>query len=51
LGGVTGGVAVATGLAERNGATLVSFVDDGDRVTVIVRIDDSTATASATDAP
>jgi outer membrane lipoprotein SlyB len=51
LGGVTGGVAVATGLAERHGATLVSFVDDGDRVTVIVRIDDSTATASATDAP
>jgi Flp pilus assembly protein TadG len=51
LGGVTGGVDVATGLAERHGATLVSYVDDGDRVTVIVRVDDSTATASASDAP
>lgn len=51
LAGVTGGVGVATGLAERHGATLVSFVDHGDRVTVTVRLDDSTATASATDAP
>jgi outer membrane lipoprotein SlyB len=51
LGGVTGGVDLATGLAERHGATLVSYVDNGDRVTVIVRLDGSTATASATDLP
>lgn len=51
LGGVTGGVAAATDLAERHGATLVSYVDHGDRVTVVVRIDESTATASASDAP
>lgn len=51
LGGVTGGAEVAAELAERHGATLVSFVDDGEVVTVVVRIDSSTATASATDAP
>ncbi len=51
LGGVTGGAEAAARLAERHGATLVSFVATGEAVTVVVRVDDSTATASATDAP
>ncbi len=51
LGGVTGGAEAAAMLAERHGATLVSFVANGEAVTVVVRIDDRIATASATDAP
>ncbi len=51
LGGVTGGADAAAELAERHGAILVSYVANGEVITVVVRVDDSTATASATDAP
>ncbi len=47
LGGVVDGEEVAADLARRNGATLLSFVDDGDRVQVRVGFRDAVATARA----
>lgn len=47
LGGVVEGEEVASDLARSNGATLLSFVSDGDRVDVRVSFRDAVATARA----
>ena len=47
LGGVVDGEEAAADLARSNGATLLSFVDDGDRVQVRVGFHDAVATARA----
>ena len=47
LAGVAGGRAAAAGLAARNGATLVSWSQDGADVVVTVRVGDASATARA----
>ena len=47
LSGVVDGEEAAADLARRNGATLLSFVDDGDRVQVRVGFHDAVATARA----
>lgn len=51
LAGLDGGRAAAAALAARNGATLVSFVADGNEVTVVVRRGDTQARARASDGP
>jgi amino acid transporter len=53
LGAIIGGREAAETLAQRHGATLVSFVHgpDAGRVTVVVRLGTATADASASDAP
>ena len=47
LGGVVDGEEAAAELARSNGATLLSFVDDGDEVQVLVGFHDAVATARA----
>ena len=47
LGGVVDGEEEAADLARRNGATLLSFVDEGDQVQVWVGVRDAVATARA----
>lgn len=47
LGGVVDGEEAAADLARSNGATLLSFVDDGDEVQVLVGFHDAVATARA----
>jgi hypothetical protein len=53
LGAVTGGHAAARTLAQRHGATLVTFSrgPDPGEVTVVVRVGTATAGAAATDQP
>ncbi len=53
LGALPGGRGAAQLLAERHGATLVSYRRDPStgNVIVVVRLGDTTATAAATDAP
>lgn len=48
LAGVTDGPDAAAELAVRNGGQVVSWTRDGDTVTVVVRVGDAAATASAT---
>ena len=47
LGGAFGGRTDATDPAKRNGGALVSYVERGDTITVVVRVGDRTATARA----
>lgn len=47
LGGVVEGEGAAADLARNNGATLLSFVDEGDRVQVRVGFRDAVSTARA----
>lgn len=51
LAGVIEGRSAASAVAVANGAELVGWVVDGDRVTVVVDVDGHRATARATDAP
>jgi hypothetical protein len=51
LAGVDGGAPAAARLAAVNGARLVAFRTDGQRVTVVVEVDGQQATAAATDGP
>ena len=51
LAGLHGGRTKAAALAASNGATLVSFVVDGDEVTVVVRHGQAQARARASDGP
>ncbi len=51
LAGVTGGFESSASLASANGATLVSWSQDGRQVTVRVRVGDQVAVARATDEP
>ena len=51
LAGVIEGRAAAGELAAANGGVLVGWADDGEVVTVIVRVGERTATARATDSP
>ncbi len=51
LAGLEGGASASSQLAALHGATVVSWTDVGDEVTVTVRVGDTTATARATDAP
>ncbi len=53
LGSLEGGRAAARHLADRHGATLVTFTREpgSGRVTVLVRVGGATATAAATDEP
>ena len=51
LAGVAGGFESSAALASANGATLVSWRQDGRRVTVQVRVGDQLAMARATDEP
>lgn len=51
LAGTSTGAAGARRLAVANGATLMSFVEDGDDVTVVVEVRGEWATARATDGP
>ncbi|HEY4607668.1 MAG TPA: pilus assembly protein TadG-related protein [Ilumatobacteraceae bacterium] len=51
LAAAVGGRSAAERLAAANGATLVSFADSGDGVTVVVEFDGMRATAQATDGP
>jgi hypothetical protein len=51
LAGVTGGYASAASLASANGATLLSWSQDGRQVTVRVGVGDQVAVARATDEP
>ncbi len=53
LGSLAGGRRAAAQLAERHGATLVTFRlgPEPGRVTVVVRVGSATAMAAATDAP
>lgn len=51
LAAVVEGRAGAAALAARNGASLVSYQEDGDEVTVVVAVDGERATARATDGP
>jgi len=53
LASLTGGSGAAQMLAQRHGATLVEFTRGPgvNQVRVVVRLDDVTATAAATDAP
>jgi hypothetical protein len=51
LAGVTGGRDASATLAADNGGVLVSWKRDGAAVTVTVRVDDSRATARATNGP
>lgn len=48
LAGATGGPDAAARFAASNGGTVVSWSQDGTTVTVVVRIGDAEATASAT---
>lgn len=51
LAGLTGGFESSVSLASANGATLVSWSQEGRRVTVRVRVGDQLAMARATDEP
>lgn len=51
LAGVSGGPAAAAAVAAANGAELVAFSVDGDRVTVTVSVGGHAASARATDGP
>ena len=51
LAAVDGGRAAAARLAGANGATLVSWAENGDDVVVEVRVGDALARARATDGP
>lgn len=51
LAGVIDGRAAAVAVAAANGATLVEWRVEGDEVTVVVTVDESSATARATDGP
>jgi len=51
LAGLEGGSSAASRLAARHGATLITWTEIGDDVTVTVRLGETTATARATDAP
>ena len=51
LAGTAAGVVGARRLAALNGATLVSFAEAGDEVTVVVEVHGERATARATDGP
>ncbi|MEO5900145.1 MAG: pilus assembly protein TadG-related protein [Ilumatobacteraceae bacterium] len=51
LAGTTAGVVGAQRLAAANGATLVSFAEAGDEVTVVVEVRGERAMARATDGP
>jgi uncharacterized membrane protein len=51
LAALDGGRAAADSIARRHDATVVSYRDDGDHVTVSVRVGSSSASAAATDAP
>jgi hypothetical protein len=51
LAGTSGGRSAAARFAASNGGVLVSYVEDGDVVTVIVAVDGERATARATDGP
>lgn len=51
LAGVTGGRTASQAMAARNGATLVTWAQSGDRVTATVQVGNQQATAKATDEP
>ena len=51
LAGTTAGRAGAARLAAANGAALISFVEAGDDVIVVVEVDGERARARATDGP
>ncbi len=51
LAGVTGGQSASGAIAARNHAELVSWSQEGDEVTVTVRVGARQATARATDRP
>ena len=51
LAGTLGGAAAARRLAAANGATLVSFAERGDEVTVMVEVRGERAVARASDGP
>lgn len=51
LAGVEGGQGASYRLAAANGAILISWSRRGRTVTVVVRVDDATATAAATGGP
>jgi predicted transcriptional regulator len=51
LAGAAAGRTAASELADANGAVLVTFVEVGDDVQVVVRVGGATATARATRAP
>ena len=51
LAGTTGGRSAAARLAALNGGELLSFVEDGDDVTVVVVVGRHRATARASDGP
>ena len=51
LAGLTGGFESSVSLASANGATLVSWSQEGRRVTVRVRVGEQPAIARATDEP
>jgi hypothetical protein len=48
LAAVDGGRAASTAVASRNGASLISFEDEGGRITVRVRLGPTVAQATAT---
>jgi hypothetical protein len=51
LAGTAGGRSAAARLAISNGATLISYAEAGDVVTVVVDVDGERAAARATDGP
>ena len=51
LGAIIGGRQTAESLAAHHGATLVSFEQGRERVTVVVRVGTATAEAAASDGP
>jgi cytochrome c biogenesis protein ResB len=51
LAGTTGGRPAAERLSALNGGALVSFVEEGDDVTVVVEVGGHRATARASDGP
>jgi len=51
LAGITGGRPAAERLSALNGGALVSFVEDGDDVVVVVDVGGHRATARASDGP
>ena len=51
LGAISGGRPTAAALAMRHGATLVSFEQGPERVSVVVRVGTATAAAAASDVP
>jgi outer membrane lipoprotein SlyB len=51
LAATTGGRRAAERLASSNGATLISFRQDGDQVVVVVEVGGEQAMAKATDGP